>query len=577
MLPEQADSQNSLDENPSVPTTQATPQEKWLGVLLAGMSLLLIIALVRMSVASPLHILNPADLPASTEETSLASNAPSVVADVDEAMEKIWDRNAHVPARQAEELQVFRRLSLVLHGTIPSVEEIRRFQADTRAEKWQHWIDERLADPRFANYFAERLARVYVGADIGQFIIYRRDRYKAWLIDQLATNRPYNELVYEMISASGLWTSQQAANFVTSVVDGNTIDYNELTGRSVRAFLGQRIDCAECHDHPFADWKQDDFEGLAAFYGSTQVTIAGVEDSQRFKYTVKDADTLEDRVIAPKVPFHPEWLPETGTSRERLAGWVTHPENTRFTRATVNRVWGLMFGVPYSMGGALPLAVDDMLDPEMATQDDPIIDLLANDFREHNYDLRHLIRNIAMLKAFQLDSLAMDEQGNELVRSPTDEQDWSIFPLTRLRPEQVIGSMLQSTALKTIDQDSHVLSRTIKFFREIDFVKEYGDLGDDELNDRTATIPQALLRMNGRFSSETLSTGPFNATGRIAALVDSPQATIETCFLMTLTRTPTKEEKASIQELFGQQGTRAENVEDLCWALFNSPEFGWLH
>src|SRR5262249_48888040 len=159
-----------------------------------------------------------------------------------------------------------------------------------------------------------------------------------------------------IISEQGLWTGTPATNFITAAVADNVIDRNELAGRTVRAFLGQRIDCAQCHNHPFAEWKQTQFQGLAACFGQAQVSPVGIEDNPKLKYEIDDAGTK--RQIDPEVPFHPEWYPDDGTQRQRLAAWVTHPENRRFERATVNRVWGLLFGRPWIA------PIDDLPNPD---------------------------------------------------------------------------------------------------------------------------------------------------------------------------------------------------------------------
>jgi hypothetical protein len=190
------------------------------------------------------------------------------------------------------------------------------------------------------------LTRGYVGTEQGQFVIFRRDRFRNWLSEQIAQRVPYNQMVAAMISNQGLWTGEPATNFISAAVADGNIDYNKLAGRSVRAFLGQRIDCAQCHDHPFDDWKQQEFQGLTAFYGQVRVSIVGIEDKGG-EYEVEDRKTLEKSVVPPSVPFHAEWLPSAGTRREKFAAWVTHPENRRFERAIANRVWGLLFGRAY--------------------------------------------------------------------------------------------------------------------------------------------------------------------------------------------------------------------------------------
>ncbi len=496
----------------------------------------------------------------------------STVSKIDRLLAAKWKDSGIEPARAADEFTLLRRLSLVLHGTVPSLEEIRLFEADTQPQRIERWTERLLADRRFADYFARRLARVFVGADDGQFIVFRRDRFWAWLGQQLHDNRPYDAVVRSMIAERGLWTGEPEVNFVTATVNGGDIDYNKLAGRTVRAFLGQRIDCAQCHNHPFADWKQGQFEGLAACYGQTRISAVGVEDDAKRKYSVEDQVTLKQREVSAGVPFHPEWLPGEGTQRERLAVWVTHTENKRFDRAIINRVWGLMFGKPWHE------PVDDLPNPKEPGRDPTdLLDVLGADFREHGCDMKRLIATIASTRAFRLSSEHPAFETGENVEAL--EQTWAAFPLTRLRPEQVIGAMLQASTIKTIDQNSHWVQRALRFFSEINFVKEYGDLGDDELGEHSGTIPQALLRMNGEFARDRSEGTPFSATGRIAGMAPSDEECLDLCFLVCLTRRPTVEERLQLLPQLEQtrRNGRTNAVEDIFWTLYNSPEFCWEH
>ncbi|MCH7988071.1 MAG: DUF1549 domain-containing protein, partial [Planctomycetes bacterium] len=506
-----------------------------------------------------------------------------VTAQVNRHFQTRWDEEHITPAETADALQILRRISLALHGTIPSLEEIRSFEADHGEHRLDRWTASMLDDNRFADYFSERLARSYVGTDGGQFIVYRRDRFVQWLADELKRNRPYDEIVRQIITQRGLWTGQPATNFVTATVLEGDIDENKLAGRCVRAFLGQRIDCAQCHDHPFAKWKQSQFEGLAAYFAHTKLSVFGLEDKatdgdKQIEYEIIDRDTQEKRVVASNVPFGSEWLPQTGTRREQLAAWITHPKNRRFDRAIVNRVWGLMFGRPYID------PVDDLPDPGDPHQPD-LLDILGKDFREHGCDLRRLILVIAASQPFRLDSRSSQDRDVETSeeRITADKaidrltSNWAVFQLTRLRPEQVIGVMLQAGSIRTVDSNSHLIVRTIRFFRENDFINEYGDLGEDELDKHAGTIPQALLRMNGNLSSEIGSASPMTAAGRIIAIAENDRKCLEVCFLVCATRRPTPEQQEYfLDQLHGTSGEiRKQVVEDIMWSLFNSEAFSW--
>jgi hypothetical protein len=508
--------------------------------------------------------------PAASNRTEPSAAPRSALIDAHFTSE--WTRSGVTPAALADELTVLRRASLALMGTIPSLEEIRAFEADTSPDRLARRVRAMLADTRFADYFAERLARAWVGVSREPFLVYRRERFTRWLAEQLHQNRPYDALVRDVIATDGLWTSEPAANFVTAAYANEDLDENVLAARTVRGFLGQRIDCAQCHDHPFAHWKQKEFQGLAAFYGQSAVSLQGVVDQPRmFEKTlelrIEDPTTKTENIVAPGVPFLPECLPADGSRRDRLAAWITDAKNDRFPRAAVNRVWGLLFGRAYVQ------PVDDLPDP--GDEKTVLLDRLGADFRASGYDLRRLIEQIVLSTPFRASSSLPDADEAAYASA---EAAWAVFPMTRLRPEQVIGAMIQAGSLRTIDQNSSLVARTFRFFREQDFVRDYGDAGEAELDPRSGTVSQALLRMNGKPTRDLFDAGPFNAAGRLASMAGD-ESLVDLCFLVTLTRRPTPEERdhflPSVRDT--KKDARSRATEDLLWALVNSAEFSWDH
>jgi hypothetical protein len=446
------------------------------------------------------------------------------------------------------------------------LEEIRQFQSYQGEDRLQWWLAGLFRERRFADYLAERLARAYVGTEDGPFIVYRRRRFITWLSDQVLANRPYDELVRDLIASDGLWTDKPATNFVTVTIEpGNQKGPNpeRLASRVARAFLGIRLDCAQCHNHPFQNWKQQDFQGLAAFFGQTQQGFTGIHDGDG-ELKLENRKTLAMEEIAPRVPFLPDLLPPDGTRRSRLARWVTDPRNSYFGRATVNRVWALLFGRP------MVEPVDDLTLVEEAP---PALQLLADDFVAHNHDLQRLIKLIVATCTFNLDSAADHEI------TDAHEKIWAAFPMSRLRPEQVAGSVLQIGSVQTLNQDSHILFRILRAAGENEFVKRYGDTGEDEFDGRGGTIPQRLLLMNGTMVKERTKAELLTASGQIAMLAPDDQKAVEIAYLGVLTRCPTGEEAAYFEARLAQSTstTRQERMEDLYWTLLNSSEFSWNH
>src|SRR5262249_1463537 len=149
-------------------------------------------------------------------------------------------------------------------------------------------------------------------------------------------NRPYNQIVHELIAGRGLWTDHPATNFISVTIQPDNQkgpDPERLGGRVARAFLGVRLDCAQCHNHPFQEWTEKNFQQIAAFFGQTKHGFTGIYDAQDGEYEAEDRKTLKKHPVAPGVPFLPGLLPQEGTRRERLAAWVTDRRNTYFARA----------------------------------------------------------------------------------------------------------------------------------------------------------------------------------------------------------------------------------------------------
>lgn len=251
--------------------------------------------------------------------------------------------------------------------------------------------------------------------------------------------------------------------------------------------------------------------------------------------------------------------------RQRLAAWVTHPQNHAFARATVNRVWAIMFGKPL----VEPIDSIPLEGPHPAA-----MELLCDDFVNHGYDLRHLIRVIAATRVYRIDSRAPHEVTLE------HEASWAAFPITRLRPEQVAGAIVQSASLATIDSQSHILQRMARAGQLGDFLKRFGDLGEDEFADfGSATIPQRLMMLNGDLVHErTKEDIVANAATRIAQQALNNTSALESAYLVVLTRRPLPAELDHfLKRLDDPEIDRAEQFEDMFWALLNSSEFCWNH
>ena len=506
-----------------------------------------------------------------------------LVAEVDHQFQEKWQDRGLNFAGSADTLTVMRRASLALHGTIPSLEEIQAFAEfsgydEVDDEVLDRYINYLLEDRRYSDYLSERFARIFVGVDTGPFLIYRRGRFRLWLSDQLIDNQPYDKLVHSLIDSKGVWTSDPEVNFVTATItqgNGGRPDVMKLAGRTSRAFLGMRIDCLQCHDDrlgtislnpndPSEGSLQSDFHQFAAFYSQVHTGFYGVDDDPEH-YAFKYLGEEEEVIVPPVVPFFEELSESQGTRRGQLADWVTHRDNRAFARTAVNRIWAIAFGRP------LVTPVDDI---PLAGPFPPGLESLTDEFVSSGFDIKHLFRVIMRLQAFRMDSRADFEVTED------HEVAWAVFPLVRLRPEQVAGALNQTASLKTVNADVSYLVRLQQENEINDFVKRYGDTGEDEFEDRGGTVTQRLLLMNGNLLQSRIANGnASNASARIAMITKDDEDAIRSVYLTVLTRPPSQPELLHFLKKFKDHpdNQRSLLVEDLFWTLTNSTEFSWSH
>ncbi|XZE53145.1 DUF1553 domain-containing protein [Planctomycetaceae bacterium SH139] len=516
--------------------------------------------------------------PGETAALSEADNRiDALVADLDAEFARQWEREQLESARPADWLTICRRLSLALVGSTMSLEEIRNLEGLPVSQRVPAHRERLLADKRFADYWAERLARSVVGAEEGPFLVYRRRRFVTWLSEQIATNRPYDEIVRQLITANGFFTDRPEVNFVTVTMESGEEgqpDPIRLAGRTTRAFLAMRIDCLQCHDDFLgnvelgtasepASGRQQDFHQLAAFYSDSRFNILQGIRTEPHPYQYTYLYDTEETTVEPKVPFLPELMPGKGSNAERLAGWVTHPNNRQAARAIANRVWALMFGQP------LHAPVDDIpLHGPLPAG----LDRLADGVNEFDWDLRQLVRVVSQTNVFQLASRADFEISVE------HEKAWAVYPLIRLRPEQVAGSVIQASRLTTIDDSAAFVMQMLAFGTENDFVTRYGDTGEDEFKQENVTVTQRLLMMNGEMVRERTAENPIlNASSHIRMFSPDDAKAVEAVYLAVLNRYPSAVESRHFLDRMDASENRQQAVEDIYWVLLNSSELAWNH
>ena len=485
--------------------------------------------------------------------------------------EHVWaklQRLGLTPSEPAADHTFLRRAYVDIIGRTPTVEEARGFLADTDSQKRDALIDRLLADPEYAEHWANKWVdllrpnpyRVGIKAVLN---------FDAWIRDAFRRNQPYDEFVRELVTARGGTYTNGA---VTLFRDRRAPD--ELTTITSQLFLGIRLECAKCHHHPFEVWGQDDFYSFAAYFAKLDRKGTGlsppISGSQEFLFAGEKGSVshpLTGKALDPRPLFGtaPE-IAEGQDPRESLAAWMTSDENPFFARVMANRVWADL------MGRGLVEPVDD-LRATNPPANAALLDALAADFRESGYDVKQLIRRIATSHVYGLSSLPND-------RNIVDTRYHSRHYRERLRAEVLLDSVCQMTDMPESFEAMPPGSRAKELWtHRIDslFLDAFGrpDPNQDPPCERTpdTTVVQALHLMN----SERLARKVTSDRGRVAELAAgsrTPAEIVEELYLWAYARLPDEEELQIGTALFEAEGVeRRHAAEDLLWALLNTPEF----
>jgi hypothetical protein len=470
-----------------------------------------------------------------------------------------------VPAAPlADDAEFLRRACLDITGVIPGADRAAAFLESTDPNKRAKLIDELLASPQYARHMADIWQALLVQRDPDN----RRIQFNAlesWLEERFKKNQPWDRLVKDLLTATG---TQEENGAVTFYLANATPD--KLTDHVSRVFMGVRLQCAQCHNHPFTHWKQTEYWGMAAFFEKVRANgnvnqmvkageSPGINESSRGR-PLKLPDSAKK--VPPKFFLGAE--PKVTANepyRPVLAAWLCSADNPYFAKAMVNRLWGQFFG----RGFANP--VDDLRDDNPISHPELLRDLAAA-FAEDGFDIKNAIRAICNSEAYQRTSKASADAGD------ADARLFARMAIKPLTPEQLFDSLEQ------------VLGKQEGRVERVRGAQRYGPntprsafvnfFAVDETADPTeyqAGIPQALRLMNAPQMNRTVT-----ALRQADQPGNKPAQVVEHLYLATLSRRPTAAESGVLLAYVDKHGSRPRDAYgDILWALLNSSEFTLNH
>jgi hypothetical protein len=506
---------------------------------------------------------------AGSDEKKSAGDVPRYI---NEMIREAWANSSVKPSPTAPDADFLRRAYLDLLGRIPTVQEATAFLESRDKGKRTKLVEYLLAHPDYPKNFGNVWTVILIGRQ-NQGRNVDRDALRSWLRRQFAENRPWNEVAYELIAAKGSNKENGAVNYTLAHMEFGAVP---LTSITTRVFLGQQIQCTQCHDHPSNDWKQADFWGINAFYKGVRARDIQKPDAtgaEKYDHTElsdepTDAYSSYDRRNGMVGIAFPKFLDGRKISqgrdvdrRRELAKFIT-VDNDDFARAMVNRMWA------HFLGRGFVHPVDDF-GPHNPPSHPELLDKLAADFKASGYDVKQLIRWIMASQAYNLSSATTKDNDK-------DEVLFSHMALKPMSPEQLFDSLLVATAAhKAGGGDSD--RRRDEWLKQ--FVTTFANDEGDESTNFQGTIPQALMMMNGPLMAEAVGCKPGSflydvlEQAKLQTRVAPELFVVNRLYLAALSRHPSPRELAAAREFLATDPNSIAVVEDMFWALLNSNEF----
>ncbi len=526
------------------------------------------------------------------------ASLPPQVASIDDAIEQGWRDYEIRPAPDADDATWCRRVFLDVIGRVPTRAELTEFVSDRSKDKKAVLVDKLLHDDQYTEEYAGHWATLWTNLLIGRSggtdrrSLTNRDGMQKYLRDSFAANKPYDKLAYELVTATGSTKPgttgfNGATNFL---VDKVNEEKGVLATSSVsRIFLGLQVQCTQCHNHPFNQWKQQTFWEFNSFFRQSRALrrfVDGTNDIDHAELVDQDfagESNQPDNAIVfyelrnglTKVA-EPVFTDGTsiGTSgfvsevnrREELGRLMMASEF--LDKMIVNRMWSIFLGYGFTK------PVDD-LGPHNPSSHPEVLKQLGEDFRKSSYNLKDLITWITLSRPYQL--AAVLGSNNEIDDPSIGEMPkFSRFYLRQMSAEQLYQSLVAATEAKSSGSYEEQERQRREWLAQ--FVVAFGTDEGDEATTFNGSIPQALMLFNGDLTRNATSTDAGGFIDRISKSGRSPQDRVNELFMAGLARRPSKNETAVASKLLiARKNDEKEMLQDMWWAILNSNEFIMQH
>ena len=488
-----------------------------------------------------------------------------------------------LPSELCDDETFVRRIYLDLAGVPPTAEQYRGFLNDQDPQKREVLIDKLLASEEFSQVWtaiwAEWVRLMGGGYAPTGTDVKAAEAYYQWIHEQVRSNRPLNEFVADQITATGSNLTNGPVNLYTMLVHSTRFTPKEFAANLSQLTMGIQIQCAECHNHPFDRWTQNDYYGFVSFFTGIKRKI-GAEPREMYIFNDRAVppakNIVDERPIPATVLGADAAVPEMGDKRQALAQWLAAPENPHFARNFSNRIWA------HFMGRGLVEPVDDMRISNPPTNK-PLLDGLAKHFVDSQFNLRALVRDICTSRVYQL-----SHEPN--ATNTGDTRQFSRAHLRRLRADVLMDAIVVASGGERGFSYFPRGTKAIQYYPRTPGDTEGPNAGDGFFatfgRSRRGSICVCETRMEPNLSQALHMLVGDTIDGRVAggavvpkllAAGKSPEEVIEEMFVRALSRKPTSAERTALRELVGDQVGERKVYEDIFAGLLQSTEFGFNH
>lgn len=524
-------------------------------------------------------------------ESFTTGSSDEIIKFINTRVRQTWKDNEIQPSGLADDAKWLRRVYLDIVGHIPPAEEFDEFMASDDPSKRSVVIDKLLDHPSYVRNWTT----IWTNLSIGRRTPRRVSRMgmRKFYREAFAKNRPWNEIVYDIVSAEGHFERNGAVNYLLAQMTARDMGV-QATAKTTRLFLGLQVQCTQCHNHPFNKWKQDQFWEFNTFFRQirrndvrkynpktgrrdddyselVRANFPVGEDGKFGEIFYERRDALQ-QVVYPKFMGKSLDYQEGDDLRKKLAEKMTAGDSPLLARAAVNRMWGHFFGYGFTK------PVDDM-GPHNPPSHPELLDRLSAEFVKSKYDMKQLIRWICNSEAYNLTSRFGKK--NEVDNPAAGETPlFSHLYVKSLTAEQLYDSLIIATEAHKSGRSSWDDAEKQRQRWMQQFVIAFDTDENDEATTFNGTIPQALMMMNGELTENAINTKAGSYLYRALTQKGTDVKKIEKLYLSALGRKPSKTETSKLNRFFRSRRSIPEKLaayQDLYWALLNSNEFIFNH